>query len=174
MYKIKKICYDADSRVVPYEEFSYSDFSDQNAAEMFAIRLAEEECRELNKGSACCFFHPNDDGDEHLVVVECYDKSPLDRMETSAIIRSVTEYDVVEVTKELVDKIAQRYTKKLRKKHEENDTMQILGTICDDENKTPVYWWKNKHQESTVTYRSPAQAMQLADEYLTNIDLYVG
>lgn len=174
MYKIKRMCYDADSKVVPYEELSYDDFSSEEAAEAFALRLAEEECYNLNRGSANAFFHANDDGEEHLVVVECYDKAPLDRMESSAVIRSVTEYDVVEVTKALVDKIANRYTQKLKKKHGERITVQILGDVCEDENKTPIFWWKGARCESVTTYRSPAQAMQLADEYLTNIDLYVG
>ena len=62
------------------------------------------------------------------------------------------------------------YNKKLQERHGKSIKVEIIS-CCDDDDEV-YYAYTNKFGVSDV-YKTPEQAYEAADDYLTNIDLYM-
>ena len=66
--------------------------------------------------------------------------------------------------------MVEQYNKKLRERHGNSIKVEIIS--CHDDDDEMYYAYTTKFGVSD-TYETPEQAYQAADDYLTNIDLYV-
>lgn len=63
------------------------------------------------------------------------------------------------------------YNKKLQEMHGKSIKVKIKSFYDNDDDNT-YYYYVNKYGESDY-YETPEQAYEAADDYLTNIDLYM-
>lgn len=66
--------------------------------------------------------------------------------------------------------IVEFYNKKLQERHGKSIRVEIIS-CCDDDDKM-YFAYTTKFGVSNV-YETPGQAYEAADDYLTNIDLYM-
>jgi hypothetical protein len=66
--------------------------------------------------------------------------------------------------------MVEQYNKKLKERHGSSIKVQIIS--CHDDDDEMYYAYTTKFGVSD-TYATPEQAYEAADDYLTNIDLYM-
>ena len=166
MWKLKLTCYDSVEEK-PYVEDGNGSYNTRAEAWQNMLRDVIGEVESLNEPGVGCVsvtrvYGASLNGSGHEAVVWFWDMA-----EEGHPVHPLTGYDIVAVD----DAGTEKYNEMLRQKHGEYITVVIKSAVDDDE--SVKFYYESARCGESDWYETVEEAYGAADDYLSNIELYV-